>query len=78
MQDLSEFVKRSLNEAQGELIRGACLAVLVILLFLRSFRGAFVAAVTIPTTIISTYAFILAMGFSVNRPLLRAVGSPNS
>ena len=64
VQDLSEFVKKSVNEAQGELLRGGSLAVLVILLFLRSFRGAFVSAVTIPATIISTYAFMLADGLS--------------
>ena len=65
-QDLSTFVSDSLNEAQGELIRGGCLAVLVILLFLRSFRGAFVASITIPTTIVATYSFMLAMGFTLN------------
>ena len=65
-QDLSTFVADSLNEAQGELLRGGCLAVFVILLFLRSLRGAFVASVTIPTTIIATYSFMLAMGFTMN------------
>ena len=42
------------------------LAVLVILFFLRSLRGSFVAAVTIPTTIISTFTFMTAMGFTLN------------
>jgi len=66
VQDLSIFVAHSLDEAQGELLRGAGLAVLVILLFLRSLRGALVAAITIPATIISTYSFMLAMGFTLN------------
>ncbi|HUT95805.1 MAG TPA: efflux RND transporter permease subunit [Thermoguttaceae bacterium] len=65
-QDLSTFVDQSIREAQGELLRGGTLAVLVILLFLRSWRGSFVAAITIPTTIITTYAFMMAMGFTVN------------
>ncbi len=65
-QDLSIFVADSFNEAQGELYRGGSLAVLVILLFLRSLRGAFVAAITIPTTIIATYSFMLAMDFTLN------------
>ena len=42
------------------------LAVLVILLFLRTVRGAFVAAVTIPTTIVATYSFLLYMDFTLN------------
>lgn len=73
VQDLSEFVKKSVNEAQGELLRGGSLAVLVILIFLRSFRGAFISAVTIPATIISTYAFMLAMGFTMNTMTLLAL-----
>ncbi len=65
-QDLSTFVEDSIDQAEGELLRGGVLAVLVILFFLRSLRGSFVAAITIPTTIIATYSFMLGMGFSVN------------
>ncbi len=73
VQDNSEFVEDSVNEAQGELLRGGVLAVLVILVFLRSLRGSLVAAVTIPTTIISTYAFMLALGFTLNTMTLLAL-----
>lgn len=72
-QDLSQFVKNSVDEAQGELMRGGALAVLVILIFLRSWRGALVAAVTIPTTIITTYAFMMAFGFTLNMMSLLAL-----
>lgn len=72
-QDLSIFVSQSVDEAQGELLRGGALAVLVILLFLRSWRGSLVAAITIPTTIISTYACMLAMGFTLNMMSLLAL-----
>jgi HAE1 family hydrophobic/amphiphilic exporter-1 len=66
VQDLSLFVGDSFHATQGELLRGGCLAVLVILFFLRNLRGAFVAAVTIPTTIIATFTFVAAMGFTLN------------
>ena len=72
-EDLSVFVDESISEAQGELIRGGTLAVLVILLFLRSFSGSFVAAVTIPTTIISTFTFMMMMGFTINMMSLLAL-----
>ena len=72
-QDLSIFVNESINEAQGELFRGGGLAILVILLFLRSFRGAFVAAITIPTTLISTYAFMLWCDCSINMMTMLAM-----
>lgn len=65
-QDTSTFIRQSIDEARGELLRGGGLATVVILLFLRSFRASFIAAITIPTTIIATFAFMLAMGFTVN------------
>ncbi len=65
-QDLSVFVAASFEDTQGELLRGSFLAVLVILVFLRNPRGAFVAAVTIPTTIVATFTFVGAMGFTLN------------
>ena len=73
IQDNAEFVEASVDEAQGELVRGGALAVIVILLFLRSWRGAMVVAVTIPCTIISTYAFMLAMDFTLNMMTLLAL-----
>ena len=73
VQDNSSFVERSVDEAQSELVRGAALAVLVILLFLRSIRGSLVAAVTIPATIVSTYAFMMAFGFTLNTMTLLAL-----
>jgi len=65
-QDLSRFVAGSFDDTRGELLRGSFLAVLVILVFLRNPRGALVAAVTIPTTIIATFTFVSAMGFTLN------------
>lgn len=65
-QDLSRFVVESVNETQTGLLWGGGLAVLVILAFLRSWRGALVAAITIPTTVITTYALMLLSGFTLN------------
>jgi HAE1 family hydrophobic/amphiphilic exporter-1 len=65
-QDLSRFVDDSFTNAKDELFRGGLLAVVVIIFFLRSFRGSFIAAITIPTTIISTITFMSAMGFTLN------------
>ncbi|MGL4943601.1 MAG: efflux RND transporter permease subunit [Thermoguttaceae bacterium] len=64
--DLSEFVQTSVEEANGELVRGAILTVLVIYFFLQTIRGSFVAAVVIPASIIGTYAFIHTLGFTLN------------
>lgn len=73
VQDNAEFVEASVKDAQGELLRGGMLAVVVVLLFLRSLRGSLIVAITIPATIISTYAFMLAMGFTLNTMTLLAL-----
>jgi len=65
-QDLSRYVQESFDEARKELLRGGILAVVVIVFFLRSFRGSFIAAITIPTTVISTITFMALMGFTLN------------
>ncbi len=72
-QDLSVFVEKSVREARRELINGGMLATVVILLFLRSLRASFVAAITIPTTIISTFTLMAAMGFTVNMMTMLAL-----
>jgi len=65
-QDLSRYVQESFDEARKELLRGGILAVVIIVFFLRSFRGSFIAAITIPTTVISTITFMALMGFTLN------------
>jgi HAE1 family hydrophobic/amphiphilic exporter-1 len=65
-QDLSRYVQQSFDEARYELLRGGILAVVVIVFFLRSFRGSFIAAITIPTTVISTITFMALMDFTLN------------
>ena len=65
-QDLSRYVQASFDEARYELLRGGILAVIVIVFFLRSLRGSFIAAVTIPTTVISTITFMAYMDFTLN------------
>jgi len=66
VQDLSRFVADNFNQAKDELLRGGILAVIVIVFFLRSFRGSLIAAITIPTTIVSTFTFMAMMGFTLN------------
>ncbi len=43
-----------------------CWPIVVIVFFLRSFRGSFIAAITIPTTIVGTFTFMSTMGFTLN------------
>ena len=54
--DNSIFIENSLNAIEEHLVVGSFLAAIVVFLFLWSFRSTFIAALAIPTSIISTFA----------------------
>jgi HAE1 family hydrophobic/amphiphilic exporter-1 len=64
--DQSKFIRRSIEDVQVSLWLGAALAVLIIFVFLRSVRSTLISAVALPTSVIATFAFIQAFGFTLN------------
>ena len=64
--DNSIFIENSLHAIEEHLIVGAILASIVVFLFLWNFRTTFIAALAIPTSIISTFALMYAMGYTLN------------
>lgn len=64
--DNSIFIENSLHSIEEHLIVGSLLASIVVFLFLWSFRSTFIAAMAIPTSIISTFALMYAMGYTLN------------
>jgi HAE1 family hydrophobic/amphiphilic exporter-1 len=64
--DNSIFIENSLGAIEEHLIVGSILASIVVFLFLWSFRSTFIAALAIPTSIISTFALVYAMGYTLN------------
>ena len=64
--DNSIFIENSLNAIEEHLVIGSILAAIVVFLFLWSFRSTFIAGLAIPTSIISTFALIYAMGYTLN------------
>ncbi len=64
--DNSIFIENSLAAIEEHLIVGSILAAIVVFLFLWSFRSTFIAGLAIPTSIISTFALIYAMGYTLN------------
>lgn len=64
--DQSKFIRRSIEDVQVSLWLGAGLAVLIIFVFLRSVRSTLISAVALPTSVIATFAFIQAFGFTLN------------
>jgi len=64
--DNSIFIENSLHAIEEHLVVGSFLAAIVVFLFLWSFRSTFIAALAIPTSIISTFALMYAMGYTLN------------
>jgi hydrophobic/amphiphilic exporter-1 (mainly G- bacteria), HAE1 family len=64
--DNSRFIRSSIEGVQHDLVLGAILAVLVVLVFLRDWRATIVAAVALPTSVIGTFAVMHALGFTFN------------
>ena len=64
--DNSLNIEASLNSIEEHLIVGSILATIVIFLFLWNFRTTLIAAIAIPTSIISTFGAMYVMGYTLN------------
>ncbi len=71
--DQSVFIKASVESLREHLIEGSILASIIIFLFLANIRTTLIAAVAIPTSIISTFALMAAMGFTLNQITMLAL-----
>jgi hydrophobic/amphiphilic exporter-1 (mainly G- bacteria), HAE1 family len=71
--DTTEFVKASLEKVVHTLFEAFVLVVLVVFLFLGSFRATLIPMIAVPVALIGTFAFLLAIGFSANTISLLAV-----
>jgi multidrug efflux pump len=64
--DTTEFVRLSIEEVIHTLFEAIILVVLVVYLFLQSFRATIICTVAVFVSLIGTFAGMLAMGFSIN------------
>jgi HAE1 family hydrophobic/amphiphilic exporter-1 len=64
--DNSIFIENSLHSIEEHLIVGGLLAAVVVFLFLWNIRTTLIAALAIPTSIVSTFALMYAMGYTLN------------
>jgi len=67
MRDQSGFILESFRAVQEHLLLGGVLAGIIVLAFIRSWRSTIIAAIAIPTSIISTYTLMNMMGFTLNQ-----------
>lgn len=64
--DTTEFVQQSLLSVLWTLIQAIGLVVLVIYIFLQDWRTTVIPAITIPVSLVATFAIIKIFGFSIN------------
>ena len=71
--DVAHFVNASIDEVTHTLIEAIVIVVIVIFLFLGTFRAVIIPVVTIPLSLVGTAALMLAFGFSLNLLTLLAM-----
>lgn len=71
--DNSTSIRDSVKGVQKTMVEGCLLAVAIIFLFLRTLGSTAVSAVSLPTSIITTFAAIKIMGFTLNTMSLLAL-----
>lgn len=64
--DDSLYIQDSINSLVTTIFIAAGLVVLVVLIFLRTFRGTIISSLSIPTSLLGGYAAAYALGFSMN------------
>ncbi|MDY6489714.1 MULTISPECIES: efflux RND transporter permease subunit [Acinetobacter] len=71
--DTSKGIRGSIKDVARTIIEGAVLAILIVLLFLGSFRSTVITGLTLPIALLGTLAFIWAFGFTINMMTLLAL-----
>jgi len=76
--DNTTFIKQSINEIRLQIMIGGIMAAFVVFLFLQNIRTTLISAIAIPTSIISTFACMYLLDFTMNNMtmlgLVMAVG----
>ena len=71
--DSAEFIRASIRDVSRTIFEAILLVVLVIYLFLRSFRATVIPAVAIPVSIIGAFGILYFLGFTINTLTLMGI-----
>jgi multidrug efflux pump len=71
--DNSVFIDRSINNVYRTIIEAIVLVALVIFVFLRTLRASIIPIVTIPVSLVGTFALMALAGFTINTLTLLAL-----
>ncbi len=75
IRDDSSFTKASVSDTMSNILIGILLTGLILLLFLHDLRSTLIVGIAMPISIISTFMFIKALGFTMNVMTLMALST---
>ncbi|KQZ48933.1 transporter [Rhizobium sp. Root149] len=64
--DTTKFVRASIEKVVDTLLEAIALVVLVVIVFLQTWRASIIPLIAVPVSIIGTFAVMYAFGFSIN------------
>jgi len=64
--DPTRFVQTSISKVVSTLFEAVALVVLVVIIFLQTWRASIIPLVAVPVSIVGTFAVLLLLGFSIN------------
>jgi HAE1 family hydrophobic/amphiphilic exporter-1 len=73
VRDASTAIRNSVKSVQRNIFEGAALTVLIVFLFLSSWRSTVITGLTLPISLIGTFLAMYAMGFTINLVTLLAL-----
>jgi hydrophobic/amphiphilic exporter-1 (mainly G- bacteria), HAE1 family len=73
VRDQSTYIEASVHTVQEHLVVGGLLAALVVWFFLRNWRSTVIAAIAIPTSIVSTFGLMKVLGLTLDMMTLLAL-----
>jgi hydrophobic/amphiphilic exporter-1 (mainly G- bacteria), HAE1 family len=73
IRDQSNYIDNALHEINLHLVLGSVFACLVVFLFMRNWRATVIAGVAIPASVISTFAVMRALDFTLNSVTMLAL-----
>ena len=69
----SVYVKQALDNVKKTIFEGGALTILIVFLFLHSWRSTIITGVTLPISVLSTFIAMYAFGFTINGVTLMAL-----
>jgi hydrophobe/amphiphile efflux-1 (HAE1) family protein len=72
--DTTKFVRASMKSVLGTLVEAVALVVIVVVLFLQTWRASIIPLLAVPVSLVGTLAVMLAFGFSLNNLTLFGTG----